>query len=82
MANIKLYSTGCPKCNIIEKKLNALNAQYDIITDIDEIKKVCEATNNDMLPLLQIDEAWGVATYDFAGAIKWIKKVGEQINAD
>lgn len=82
MANIRLYSTGCPKCNIIEKKLNALNAQYDIITDIDEIKEICEAINNDSLPLLQVDEAWGAAIYDFAGAIKWIKKVGEQTNAN
>lgn len=81
MANIKLYSTGCPKCNIIEKKLNALNAQYDIITDIDEIKEICEAINNDSLPLLQVNEAWGIVVYDFAGAIKWIKKVGEQNNA-
>ena len=78
MANIRLYSTGCPKCNILGKKLNALNAQYDVITNEDEIKGVLEATQNDSLPLLQVDEAWGTVTYDFNRAIDWIKKVGEQ----
>lgn len=79
MANIKLYSTGCPKCNVLKKKLDTINAQYDIITDMDEIQKVCEATHNDMLPLLQVDEAWGTVIFDFSKAIKW---VGEQSNAD
>ena len=75
MANIKLYSTGCPKCNVLKKKLDSINAQYDIITDMDTIKEICEATHIDMLPLLQVDEAWGTIVYDFVGAIKW---VGEQ----
>lgn len=44
MANIRLYSTGCPKCNVLKKKLDALNAKYDVITDMDEIKGICEAT--------------------------------------
>ena len=39
MAHIKLYSTGCPKCNILKKKLDAINAQYDVITNEDEIKR-------------------------------------------
>lgn len=77
MANIRLYSTGCPKCNVLKKKLDVLNAQYDIIINTDEIKKVCETTNNNSLPLLQVDEAWGTITYDFTKAIEWIKKVGE-----
>ena len=79
MANIKLYSTGCPKCNVLKKKLDSINAQYDIITDMDKIKEICEKTHNDMLPLLQVDEAWGTIVYDFSEAIKW---VGEQTNAD
>ena len=77
MAHIKLYSTGCPKCNILKKKLDAINAQYDVITNEDEIKGVLEATQNDMLPLLQVDEAWGTVIYDFNKAIDWIKEVSE-----
>jgi len=46
---------------------------------MDEIQKVCEATHNNMLPLLQVDEAWGTVIFDFSKAIKW---VGEQSNAD
>lgn len=79
MAHIRLYSTGCPKCQVLEKKLDAIKADYEIITDIDLIKSVCEKTYNVSLPLLQIDEAWGEVTYNFSNAIKWI---GGQINAN
>ena len=34
-----LYSTHCPKCNVLEKKLNSKSIQYTIIDDIEELKK-------------------------------------------
>lgn len=33
-----VYSTGCPKCKIIENKLNLKNIRYKIVDDIDVIK--------------------------------------------
>lgn len=33
-----VYSTGCPKCKIIETKLNNNNIRYNIIDDIEIIK--------------------------------------------
>lgn len=33
-----VYSTGCPKCKIIENKLNYNHIRYNIVSDIDVIK--------------------------------------------
>lgn len=49
---MKLYTTGCPKCNILKAKLDAKNIQYDIDTDITVLieKGIQEA------PILELDD--------------------------
>ena len=32
---IKLYTIGCPKCSILEKKLDAAHVNYEKVTDKD-----------------------------------------------
>ena len=34
-----LYSTHCPKCNILEKKLDLGNIKYTTVTDADVMRK-------------------------------------------
>ena len=34
---IVLYSTGCPKCNVLIQKLNNAGVEYTISQDIDEL---------------------------------------------
>lgn len=34
---ITLYSTGCPKCKILEKQLNKNKIEYKLVTDKDEM---------------------------------------------
>lgn len=75
MAKIKLYSTGCPRCKVLVKKLDAINAEYEVITDMDKITKACHILGVDSVPILSISPD-GVEKYmDFNSAIKW---VGEQ----
>ena len=33
--NVILYSTGCPKCNILKKKLADAKIDYSVIEDVD-----------------------------------------------
>ena len=40
MIKVVLYSTGCPKCNILKKKLAAKNVYYTEINDVDEMLKL------------------------------------------
>lgn len=61
---IILYSTGCPKCKILESKLNAKNIQYDKNTDTDEMMKLGFRT----VPKLKVDDE----ILDFGEAIKWV----------
>lgn len=36
--NIVLYTTDCPKCRILEKKLNDKNVKYETCKDIEKMK--------------------------------------------
>lgn len=64
---IILYSTHCPKCNVLKRKLSELNIDFDTCTDSDEmIKKGFMSA-----PMLEVD---GVI-HDFKSAINWIKEM-------
>jgi len=49
---MKLYSNDCPKCKILEAKMNEKGVKYEKISDIEEIKK----TGFSSVPLLQNDD--------------------------
>ena len=61
---IKIYSTGCPKCKILIKKLNEKNIKYEECNDT-EIMKVKGIR---FLPVLEINGD----LLDFKQATEWI----------
>lgn len=63
---ITLYSTNCPKCTVLERKLNSLPINFQISYDINKIAELgfMEA------PILQVDDQY----LNFSEAIKWIKE--------
>lgn len=63
---IKLYTTHCPKCKILKKKLDELNIEYDIIEDVDIMLEL----GMSQVPILEID---GVRL-DFTEANNWVNK--------
>lgn len=65
---IILYTIDCPKCKILEKKLNMNNIQYDICKDT----KLMEEKNIQKLPMLSIDER----LYSYKEAVDLINKGG------
>ena len=69
--NIVMYSTGCPKCNVLEKKLNAANIEHEVCADEQKVFDVCTELQLNSLPILQVDDKY----YTFSAAVKW---VGEQ----
>lgn len=70
MSNPILYTTGCPRCNVLEKKLKNANIDFDICTNTD----IMLEKNIIYAPALEVDNK----LLDFKEAVKW---VGEQ-NAD
>ena len=49
---ITLYSTHCPRCRILEEKLDDKGIDYTIVTDIEEMSKL----NIMSVPVLKIDD--------------------------
>ena len=65
--NVVLYSTGCPKCNILKKKLADAQIDYTVIEDID----VMLSKGLKDVPWLEVD---GVLM-NFIDSSKWINEV-------
>lgn len=67
--NITLYSTGCPRCGVLKKKLQEKNMSFEEITDTD----ILLTLNIDLVPQLEVDGN----VMDFTTAIRWINSQGE-----
>ena len=48
---ITLYSTHCPKCNVLEKKLKTKNIKYEEVNDVEVMKEKGYLT----VPILEVD---------------------------
>ena len=64
--SIILYTTHCPKCMVLEKKLALKNIHYEEVTDKEEMLK----KGFSMVPILEVN---GV-TMDFKAANTWINE--------
>lgn len=66
---ITLYSTHCPKCNVLEKKLNIKKLEYTLVEDEDLMveKGFLSA------PMLEVDNQ----LLTFKEAIEWLENLEE-----
>lgn len=64
---IILYSTHCPKCTILEKKLKDKGVPYSEINDANEMIK----KGFTEVPMLLVNGA----VYNFGEAIKWVNNI-------
>lgn len=65
--SIILYTTHCPRCSVIEKKLQLKKLEYIEVNDI-EIMKTKGFTN---VPMLDVDGTF----MDFSTANEWINSL-------
>ena len=61
---VVLYSTGCPRCKVLEAKLKQKNIEYTEVSDIEEIEKKGISS----VPCLGVEEE----ILDFGSAVKWV----------
>lgn len=61
-----LYTTYCPKCSVLEKKLAAKNISYTEVTDIDVMTK----KGFYAVPILEVDGT----IMDFKEANTWVNE--------
>lgn len=66
-----LYTIDCPKCKILEAKLNQKKINYTKITDV----SVMEQKKYFTLPILEVDDK----TMPYREAVKWVnsQEVGD-----
>ena len=64
--NIILYSTGCPKCNNLKKKLADAQMEYSVVEDVD----VMLSKGLKEVPWLEVDGN----LMNFVDSSKWINE--------
>ena len=62
--NVTLYSTNCPKCKVLESKLQQHSITFDVNHDVELMKE----KGFDFLPKLEVDGT----IYNFKEAVDWI----------
>jgi glutaredoxin-related protein len=65
-----LYSTGCPKCNVLKKKLAAAGIDYDEETNVE----IMESLGISAVPVLKINNQ----LLSFTEAVKYINNTREE----
>ena len=66
---IVLYSTGCPRCKVLKKKLDEAKADYNVVSDVDQML----AMGLKEAPVLEVDGQ----RMEFAEAVKWVNCYGK-----
>ena len=64
MNNITLYTTHCPQCTILQKKLDSAGIEYNISEDVQEMLQLGFMA----APILKVDND----TYTFKEACLWV----------
>lgn len=66
MNKIILFSTGCPKCNVLKQKLSTYSIDYTLETDMTEIIDAGLMT----VPILKVDDKY----LEFKEANDWLNE--------
>lgn len=65
---IIMYSTGCPRCNVLTKKLNDKGIDYTKCDSVDEMTKLGIME----VPVLSVNNE----LMNFSEAISWVNRQG------
>ena len=68
-----LYTTNCPKCIVLEKKLDNKNINYKKVEDIEKIMEIANEQGINTTPILEIDGEF----LDFSHANTYINNMVE-----
>lgn len=66
--NIILYTTHCPKCEILSEMLTEANIPFEVCDNHEEVVKACEVMGEMYVPILKVGEEY----MNFAKSIAWV----------
>lgn len=61
---ITLYSTGCPRCNVLKQKLDSKKIEYTVVNDVDIMTEKGIST----VPVLEVNSQ----LLQFKEAVDWV----------
>ena len=64
---IKLYSTNCPKCKVLESKMQKKNIEYSVCTDVNEML----SHGIKAAPALELEDN---QILNFSDAVRWVNE--------
>lgn len=64
---VKLYSTNCPKCKVLEMKLKQKNIEYNVCTDLNEML----SHGIKAAPALELEDN---RILNFGDAVRWVNE--------
>lgn len=70
MKKFILYTTGCPKCRILEKKLTDKNVEYEVVCDPEKIK-----VKGNAVPMLEVIEEDKSQVLSYYEAVKFVNSL-------
>ena len=70
MKKFCLYTTGCPKCRILEKKLTDKNVEYEVICDPEKIK-----AKGNAVPMLESIDDDSNKVLNYYEAVKFVNSL-------
>lgn len=71
---VVLYTIGCPKCNVLEKKMRMKGVQFEVCRDIPTMQELGITS----APRVRVDDG---ELMDFTKANKWINSL-EALNGN
>lgn len=51
-----LYSTDCPRCKVLEKKLEQKKIDFEVNKNLEDILEIASKINMSSAPLLEVDD--------------------------
>lgn len=66
--NVVMYSTGCPKCKILKKKMDEKKVVYEEETDVEKMK----SKGINRVPVLEVDGK----LFSYSEAVKLVNDGG------
>lgn len=74
MFKITMYSTGCPQCNTLAKRLQGSGYSYTAVQDENEVLDFAEKHNLESVPILQVVDTKTneEKIMNFSEAMSWI----------
>ena len=77
MQKIIFYTTNCPRCQVLKKKMDSLGIEYELNNDIEEMMLWGVQT----VPMLRIEkQLLDFSLLDFSQAVKWLKEYEKNEN--